>query len=118
MIDLIKFICFLSFCRTISASNSSNHPPHGLVIDGTPCGENLVCVNRTCVSLFPLLDPTKCPTDSNGLECYGNGVSFLVLYFFGWRYYTLYTVQCTEWLKINYFTNCGFLFYLYLNNIL
>ncbi|XP_075969090.1 disintegrin and metalloproteinase domain-containing protein mind-meld isoform X4 [Anticarsia gemmatalis] len=48
--------------------------PLGLVRDGTPCGDNLVCVNQTCTSIFPYLDHTKCPTDHNNNECSGKGV--------------------------------------------
>lgn len=47
----------------------------GLVWDGTPCGENLICLNQTCSSIFPYIDQTKCPTNNNNLECSGHGVS-------------------------------------------
>lgn len=46
-----------------------------MVRDGTPCGEKLVCVNQTCISLFPYIDTSKCPTDITGKECSGHGVS-------------------------------------------
>ncbi|XP_052861925.1 uncharacterized protein LOC128268731 [Anopheles cruzii] len=59
-------------CKSITGTNS-NAPPFGLVRDGTPCGDNLICVNQTCVSIFPYIDQTKCPTNHNNLECYGNG---------------------------------------------
>ncbi|XP_055712336.1 disintegrin and metalloproteinase domain-containing protein unc-71 isoform X4 [Phlebotomus papatasi] len=53
---------------------SSDLPPHGLVRDGTPCGDNLICVNQTCVSIFPHIDQTKCPSNQNNHECSGHGV--------------------------------------------
>lgn len=68
-------VCYLSaFPRSITGTNS-NAPPFGLVRDGTPCGDNLICVNQTCVSIFPYIDQTKCPTNQHNVECYGNGVS-------------------------------------------
>lgn len=78
-----------SYSRTIIASNGieleckSLHrtseltlrttQAQGLVLDGTPCGENLICVNQTCTSVFPHQDKTKCPTNNNDLECSGHG---------------------------------------------
>ncbi|XP_052857388.1 zinc metalloproteinase-disintegrin-like VLAIP-B isoform X8 [Drosophila gunungcola] len=53
---------------------SNSYPEHGLVKDGTPCGDNLVCLNQTCVSLFPHVDQTKCPANTQGQECSEHGV--------------------------------------------
>lgn len=65
-------------CRATSGQVGSNsYPEHGLVKDGTPCGDNLICLNQTCVSLFPHVDQTKCPTNKQGQECSEHGVSFL-----------------------------------------
>ncbi|XP_045785529.1 disintegrin and metalloproteinase domain-containing protein 22 isoform X1 [Maniola jurtina] len=46
----------------------------GLVRDGSPCGDNLICVNQTCTSIFPYIDHTKCPTDHNNNECSAKGI--------------------------------------------
>lgn len=46
----------------------------GLVRDGTPCGENQICINQTCRNQFPYLDLTKCPSNHENHECSGNGV--------------------------------------------
>lgn len=63
-------------CRTTSGTApSSDFTENGLVRNGTPCGTDLVCVNQTCVSIFPHIDQTKCPTNQNNIECYGQGVS-------------------------------------------
>ncbi|XP_011697444.1 PREDICTED: disintegrin and metalloproteinase domain-containing protein 11 isoform X2 [Wasmannia auropunctata] len=49
-------------------------PGMGLVRDGTSCGDNLICVNQTCTSLFPYIDQEKCPSNHDDKECSGNGV--------------------------------------------
>lgn len=46
-----------------------------LVHDGTACGEKLICVNQTCESLYPFIEPGHCETNNNALECSGHGVS-------------------------------------------
>ncbi|XP_060665493.1 uncharacterized protein LOC132797745 isoform X8 [Drosophila nasuta] len=61
-------------CKATSGQVGSNsYPEHGLVKDGTPCGDNLICLNQTCVSLFPHVDSTKCPTNKQGQECSEHG---------------------------------------------
>ncbi|XP_071515149.1 disintegrin and metalloproteinase domain-containing protein unc-71 isoform X3 [Panulirus ornatus] len=45
-----------------------------LVHDGTACGEKLICVNQTCESLYPYIEPGHCETNNNALECSGHGV--------------------------------------------
>ncbi|KAK7067146.1 Disintegrin and metalloproteinase domain-containing protein 22 [Halocaridina rubra] len=45
-----------------------------LVQDGTACGEKLICINQTCDSLYPFIEPGQCKTNNNALECSGHGV--------------------------------------------
>ncbi|XP_028038184.1 disintegrin and metalloproteinase domain-containing protein 11 [Bombyx mandarina] len=59
---------------TTGLPKHSEIAPLGLVRDGTPCGDNLVCVNQTCTSIFPFIDHTKCPTDHNNHECSARGI--------------------------------------------
>ncbi|XP_046802620.1 uncharacterized protein LOC111677536 isoform X5 [Lucilia cuprina] len=62
-------------CKATSGQlNANEYPDHGLVKDGTPCGDNLICLNQTCVSIFPHVDQTKCPTNKQGQECSERGV--------------------------------------------
>lgn len=46
-----------------------------LVQDGTACGEKLICMNQTCESIYPYIEPGQCKTNNNALECSGHGVS-------------------------------------------
>ncbi|XP_021934783.1 disintegrin and metalloproteinase domain-containing protein 19 isoform X5 [Zootermopsis nevadensis] len=59
---------------TGGTKDSSGNRDMGLVRDGTPCGDNLICVNQTCTSIFPHIDQGKCPSNHNNLECSGHGV--------------------------------------------
>ncbi|XP_014241701.2 disintegrin and metalloproteinase domain-containing protein 22 isoform X4 [Cimex lectularius] len=62
-------------CKTTSGpTDQPDIPDLGLVRDGTPCGENLICINQTCTSIFPHIDQGRCPSNHNNLECSGHGV--------------------------------------------
>lgn len=65
----------LVYRTTTGNGEKSDLPQHGLVRDGTPCGDNLICLNQTCTSIFPYIDQLKCPTNNNNQECSGRGVS-------------------------------------------
>ncbi|KAK4875955.1 hypothetical protein RN001_012377 [Aquatica leii] len=61
-------------CKATSGTLAkSDLPPLGLVRDGTPCGENLICLNQSCSSIFPYIDQAKCPSNQNNMECSGHG---------------------------------------------
>ncbi|XP_045474873.1 uncharacterized protein LOC123680809 isoform X6 [Harmonia axyridis] len=61
-------------CKTTTGNGEKNDlPQHGLVRDGTPCGDNLICLNQTCTSIFPYIDQLKCPTNKINQECSGRG---------------------------------------------
>jgi len=49
-------------------------PDMGVVRDGTPCGNNLISMNRTCSSIYPFVDRSKCPSNNVALDCSGHGV--------------------------------------------
>ncbi|XP_048509375.1 disintegrin and metalloproteinase domain-containing protein unc-71 isoform X3 [Athalia rosae] len=62
-------------CKSTSGTvQGSEMPGMGLVRDGTTCGENLICINQTCMSRFPYEHQGKCPTNHGDTECSGNGV--------------------------------------------
>ncbi|XP_050295580.1 disintegrin and metalloproteinase domain-containing protein 11 isoform X3 [Anthonomus grandis grandis] len=61
-----------SILREISDENDTI-PPYGLVRDGTPCGENLICLNQSCITMFPFVVQDRCPTNDPSLECSGHG---------------------------------------------
>ncbi|KAL1138172.1 hypothetical protein AAG570_009864 [Ranatra chinensis] len=62
-------------CKTTSAPmDQGDSPDLGLVRDGTPCGDNLICINQTCTSIYPHVDQGRCPSNHNNLECSGHGV--------------------------------------------
>ncbi|KZC09204.1 Disintegrin and metalloproteinase domain-containing protein 11 [Dufourea novaeangliae] len=62
-------------CKSTSGkTDGSDTPGMGLVRDGTSCGDNLVCINQTCTSLFPLIGKEQCPSNHNNNECSSNGV--------------------------------------------
>ncbi|XP_043258966.1 disintegrin and metalloproteinase domain-containing protein unc-71 [Colletes gigas] len=59
---------------TTGRVEGSEIPKMGLVYDGTSCGDNLICVNQTCMNIFPLLDTEMCPSNRDNNECSGKGV--------------------------------------------
>lgn len=68
--------------RTVRYENSDERKRSGdwtLVQDGTACGEKLICVNQTCESLYPYIEPGHCETNNNALECSGHGVSIWLI---------------------------------------
>ncbi len=73
----------------------------GMVADGTKCGDDMVrrrrvysfsahcncsfsssfvqiCLNQTCINFRPLKSYTRCPADSQNIECSGRGVRELL----------------------------------------
>nr|XP_023011659.1 disintegrin and metalloproteinase domain-containing protein 11 [Leptinotarsa decemlineata] len=64
-------------CKTTTGQKTGKDeedlPLLGLVRDGTPCGENLICLNQTCTSIFPHVKQEKCPSNHASMECSGHG---------------------------------------------
>lgn len=56
-----------------TTGNAGDNVEYGLVFDGTKCGENAICVNRTCQSVSLHRPVRACPT-RNGKECSGSGL--------------------------------------------
>ena len=72
---LLLFFLFVSLKRITSGTvASADLPDLGIVRDGTPCGNNLVCINKTCTSIHPYIDRSKCPSNNVALDCSGHGV--------------------------------------------
>ncbi|XP_042243207.1 disintegrin and metalloproteinase domain-containing protein 23-like isoform X7 [Homarus americanus] len=64
-------------CKTVRYEMGDERKRGGdwtLVRDGTACGEKLICVNQTCESIYPYIEPGHCETNNNALECSGHGV--------------------------------------------
>ncbi|KAJ8911454.1 hypothetical protein NQ315_013816 [Exocentrus adspersus] len=59
--------------KSKTEEKDSDLPLLGLVRDGTPCGENLVCLNQTCTSIFPHITQEKCPSNHASSECSDHG---------------------------------------------
>ncbi|XP_048519013.1 zinc metalloproteinase-disintegrin-like atrolysin-A, partial [Dendroctonus ponderosae] len=65
-------------CKSILRSREANGdpdqlPPFGLVRSGTPCGDNLICINQSCIAIFSHVTQERCPTNSAAAECSGHG---------------------------------------------
>ncbi|XP_052226885.1 disintegrin and metalloproteinase domain-containing protein unc-71-like isoform X2 [Dreissena polymorpha] len=60
-------------CKTVHGPSTLDLPNLGIVLDGTRCGEERVCMNRKCVALTNL-QPLQCPGMSQGATCLGRGV--------------------------------------------
>jgi len=61
-------------CKVTSGTvAASNFPDIGFVRDGTSCGTNLICINKTCSSIYPYIDRSKCPSNNVALDCSGHG---------------------------------------------
>ena len=48
---------------------------YGMVQDGTKCGQEMICMNQTCVNTAQFKSYTRCPVDATNVECSGRGVS-------------------------------------------
>ena len=48
---------------------------YGMVQDGMKCGDQMICMNQTCVKTQPMKTYMRCPVDASNLECSNRGVS-------------------------------------------
>ncbi|WAR09848.1 UNC71-like protein, partial [Mya arenaria] len=60
-------------CKTVYGPSTLALPNLGIVLDGTRCGDDHVCMNRKCVPLANLA-PLKCPGTSGDVVCSGHGI--------------------------------------------
>jgi len=70
----MTFASFSILRITSGTVAAADLPDMGVVRDGTPCGNNLICMNRTCSSIYPYVDRSKCPSNNVALDCSGHGV--------------------------------------------
>ena len=64
-------------CKVMSGSYDAEMGiDYGLVSDGTKCGNQRMCMNRTCIDMQQYATYTRCPVDANNVECSGLGKEF------------------------------------------
>ena len=70
------FLVCLELYRAVGIDLSPDRTNPGLVLEGTRCGTDMMCVNQECRHVSTL-NFSSCPVGSNGLVCSGNesGVS-------------------------------------------
>ena len=66
----------------MSGSLGPDFQDMGIVQDGAKCGDEKICMNRTCVSLALFKDFGNCPKsvgeDGTMTECGGKGVNIVL----------------------------------------
>ena len=77
MLHFASFVC-LELYRAVGIDLSPDRTNPGLVLEGTRCGTDMMCISQECRDVSTLNFPS-CPIGSNGLVCSGitNGVSCL-----------------------------------------
>ncbi|XP_059084757.1 uncharacterized protein LOC131881812 isoform X4 [Tigriopus californicus] len=61
-------------CKIMGTEFNDMGEDYGMIQDGTRCGNEMICLNQSCISIRPMMSYTRCPADSQNIECAGRGI--------------------------------------------